>query len=807
MRLFKLLLSYLLFIAVFLFYQFKFTAIPPLGKFFDPFGGFWQNAESEDKQLDEFIDLEGLKLPVKILYDERLVPHIFAQNDHDLYFTQGYITASFRLWQMELQTHAAAGRLSEIVGEAAFNRDKESRRLGLGYGAEKALEMAMSHDTTQMILNAYADGVNAYIENLSSKNLPLEYKLLDYKPEPWSPLKTVLLLKYMSNMLTGHDNDFEMTNFLKLYGKENLEQLFPDFADTLQEPIVPIGTAFTQSEASPESPVIDMSDLIISDKQITKPEPGNGSNNWAVSGSKTDNGRPILCNDPHLSLNLPSIWFEMQMKSPNLNVYGATLPGAPGIIVGFNDSIAWGVTNGAIDVKDWYSVNIKDKSRKQYLYEGKWVDFEYRVEEIKVRGKGIIRDTVLYTNYGPVVYDINHSSGPEKNNMALRWTVHDPSNEAKVFYNLNRAFNFDDYEKALRDYDCPSQNFVFASYNNDIAIRHQGKIPNRFKDQGRFVMDGSDEDFQWKSYIPFDDLPQIKNPTRGFVSSANQHPTDNTYPYYYTGTFEYYRNRRINEQIGNMSNIKTEDMMRLQNDNFNIYASEALPIMLSYLDVSALDNSESQALTILKSWVYYNDPELPAPVYFEAWWDEFFNILWDEFDAHPSRSLEKPKIFHTIRYLQKTPEGFFTNRITTPENEKMHDLITLSYKLAVKKVEEWKTNQSKELNWANYKNTSIKHLSTLDAFSIKEVRNGGNASIVNATTPTKGPSWRMVVSPGKPVIAFGIYPGGQSGNPGSKFYDNAVDDWAKGKYYSLIMLENDDQQSGILFKQQAKPRN
>jgi penicillin amidase len=229
--------------------------------------------------------------------------------------------------------------------------------------------------------------------------------------------------------------------------------------------------------------------------------------------------------------------------------------------------------------------------------------------------------------------------------------------------------------------------------------------------------------------------------------------------------------------------------------------------MLSYLDVSALNNAESQTLTILKSWVYYNDPELPAPVYFESWWDEFSNLLWDEFHAHPTRTLTKPKIFHTIRYLQKTPEGFFTNRITTPENEKMHDLIFLSYKLAVKKIEDWKISQQKELNWANFKNTSIKHLSTLDAFSIKGVRNGGNASIVNATTPTKGPSWRMVVSPGKPVIAFGIYPGGQSGNPGSKYYDNAVDDWAKGKYYSLIMLENDDQQSGILFKQQARPRN
>lgn len=806
MRLLKTVASLLLFAIALVFFQFKFTELPPLGKFFDPFAGFWQNAVSEDQFVDEQLEFSGLQNSVKVLYDDRFVPHIFAQNDYDLYFMQGYITAKMRLWQMEMQTHAAAGRLSEIVGEKALKKDREARRIGLTYGAEKALEMAMKNDTSRLILNAYADGVNTYIEGLKSKNLPIEYKLLNYRPEAWSPLKTALLLKYMGNTLTGYDQDMEFTNFIKIYGLDQLNALYPDFPDTLQDPVIPKGKVFTKNAESVPTPADWSGFGYTNENQLLKPEPGNGSNNWAVSAEKTNIGRPILCNDPHLSLNLPSIWFEIQMHAPGINVYGASLPGAPGVIIGFNDSIAWGITNGAIDVKDWYRMTIKDKSRKEYLHDGKWETFQTRIEEFKVKGAPNFYDTVRYTSFGPMVYDLSFSESPEKQNLALRWTLHDPSNESITFYEMNRARNFDDYENALRNYECPGQNFVFASNNNDIAIRQQGKFPNRFKNQGKWIMDGNDIDHQWKSYIPFADLPADKNPSRGFVSSANQHPTDENYPYYYNGVFENYRNRRINTQLESMSEIKVEDMMRLQNDNFNLYAAEGLQLMLSYLNTTELDTKENNVLTILKSWVYFNDADISAPAYFKFWWDEFYELLWDEFDANADRSLVKPSIFQTIRYIQKTPEGLFTNKLSTPNNETMLDLVTLAFKTAVINSQQWEKENKRELTWANFKNTSIKHLSTLDAFSVKGVQNGGGASIVNATSATKGPSWRMIVSPGKPVIAFGIFPGGQSGNPGSKYYDNFIDDWAKGKYYTLKMIESDDQQSGILFKQFAKPK-
>lgn len=806
MQAFKAVISLLLFASAFVFYHFKIIDIPPLGKFFNPQYGFWQNAVSEDDEMNEMISIQGLKASVNILWDERMVPHIFAQNDEDLFFTQGYVTASMRLWQMEMQTHAAAGRLSEIVGSKALKVDREARRIGLKYGAEKALEMAMQNDTSRMMLESYAAGVNAYIDQLNNRNLPLEYKLLDYKPEPWSPLKTALLLKYMGNMLTGYDRDFELSNVQKLYGDDVLNKLFPDYPDTLIDPVVPAGTNFNRSFVnSPQASDYRPNRDLISAEQLMRPDPGYGSNNWAVAAEKTADGRAILCNDPHLSLNLPSIWFELQLHAPGVNVYGATLPGAPGVIIGFNDSIAWGVTNGAIDVRDWYQISIKDDKRAQYLYDGSWNDFTYEVEEFKVRGSGSIFDTILFTSFGPLVYDRNFASGKEKMNMALRWTLHEPSNESLTFYKLNRGRNFNDYRNALMTYDCPGQNFVFASHSNDIAIRQQGKFPVRDQGQGRTVQQGDDPNQQWKGYIPFDDIPESVNPQRKFVSSANQHPTDDSYPYYYTGVFEYYRNRRINQLLEEGSGMKIEDMMRLQNDNYNLYAAESLPLMLSYIDASEFSREELEALNVLKSWIFFNDAELEAPAYYEAWWEKFISMLWDEFESSEERSMRKPSTFHTIRYLQTDPEGMFTNRISTPEQERMFDLLNQSFKQAVVHIANWKKETGRQLSWANFKYTTIQHLSRLPAFSISGVLNGGGESIVNATSSRKGPSWKMIVSPGKPVVAYGIYPGGQSGNPGSAYYANAIEDWAKGKYYSLIFLENDGQNSGILFKQQAKP--
>lgn len=793
-----LILSVLVFIPM----QFRIGPLPDLGAFFNPFKGFWQQAEGSNPAVAEKISLKGLQYEASIVYDDRMVPHIFAQNDHDLYFIQGYVTASQRLFQMDLQTRVAAGRVSEVVGEKALSLDRENRRLGLGFAAEKSIETINKDPLSKLIMDSYAEGVNAFINGLTRKTLPLEYKLMGFEPEQWSPMRSALLLKYMANMLTGYETDFENTNAVKLLGYKVFNDIFPLFPDSLLDPIIPVGTAFRTADTLPASDYNFKPTEYNQEEALAypfnRPEPDYGSNNWAVHGSRTASGSPILCNDPHLGMNLPSIWFEVQMHTPELNVYGASLPGAPCVISGFNDSIAWGITNASMDVKDWYSIEFRDNSRQQYLFDGDWLNSESRIEEIKIRGSESVFDTVIYTLHGPVSFDKTYNEGAETVNRALKWTAHEGSNELLTFYNLNRGKNYNDYREAISWFKCPGQNFVFASAAGDVAITQQGKFVHRYPDQGRFVMDGSTSATLWKGFIPDSANPTIKNPERGWVSSANQHPTDASYPYWYTGHYEYFRNRRINEQLSFLDHAKTDDMMDLQNDNYNLYAAEILPLMLSQLDANEIRTQEIQILNQLNEWSYFNDAEQKAPACFQIWWDLFFNSIWDEFEGN-ERRLIKPDWFQTIRYLKNHPEGELIDNRKTPETESIKSLTSSSFHRMADSVESWKkANSGKEFNWAHYKHTTLTHLTRLPAFSIDDIENGGGKSIVNATSHNWGPSWRMVVSPGVAGQAFGVYPGGQSGNPGSRYYDNFVDFWVKGKYYNLLILKPDEQHQRIL---------
>ncbi|HNP97103.1 MAG TPA: penicillin acylase family protein, partial [Cyclobacteriaceae bacterium] len=291
------------------------TPIPPLGKFLDPFHGFWANAETKSVP-DHELAIEGLKDKVSVVYDSLLIPHIFANNDDDLYRVMGYVTAQHRLWQMEFQTHAAAGRVSEIIGEKALDFDRNQRRLGMVYGAENATQAHMADSVIGRMNKAYTEGVNAYIAGLTYEGFPLEYKLLDYAPELWTELKMGLLLKNMSKTLNIGEDDFQMTNALNLFGKEMLDILYPD-QEGVGDPIVDNPGGWRFDAVKLDTVPLALPDQLVNIEPTTQVVRGVGSNNWAVSGLKTANGSPILANDPHLSLSMPSIWFAAHMKSPN----------------------------------------------------------------------------------------------------------------------------------------------------------------------------------------------------------------------------------------------------------------------------------------------------------------------------------------------------------------------------------------------------------------------------------------------------------------------------------------------------------
>lgn len=772
---------------------------PPMGYLLDPHHGFWQNMYSEDQLAPEAIDMPGLSAPAKVLYDQQLIPHVFASNEADLYRIQGYVTAQHRLWQMEFQTIAASGRISEIVGSVALEVDRMTRRKGLGYGAELGLAYVKSeYPDMYRLLEAYAEGVNQYIEEMEDSQLPIEYKILNYKPEKWTPYKSLLLLKYMSDMLVG-DRDVEFSNLRKILGQEKLDILFPEFPEA-NDPVIEAEKSWDFDPLSIEIPegLAYPSDSLLIDP-MPVPEEGIGSNNWAVAGSKTKNGKPILANDPHLSLNFPSLWYSMQLSTPTHRVKGASLPGALGIISGFNDHIAWGVTNATKDARDWYKITFQDEARTRYRYGDDWKEATHRIEEIKIKGEKPFYDTVIYTQYGPVVYDRNFGAHRQDVNFSLKWTAHMGSNEQETFLQLNKAQSHRDYSAALDHFSAPAQNFVFASVSGDIAMRIQGKFPLKWKGQGKFFMDGADPRTEWQGYIPNAHNPSTLNPERGFVSSANQHPVDPSYPYYvFDNSFEQYRNRRLNSQLRMMDSITVEDMKALQFDDYHLHAAEALPVMLALLgsDYGSGDKAEHY-LEQLRSWDYFADPDEPAVSLFELWWKKTHSHCWQEWLGW-GVPVVLPSKYQTVKLLTDSPDSPLLDLKDTPQVEKASDHVRKGFEEMLQEMETWEKEEG-DYSWANYKQTSIQHLvPQFKVFSEEKIFTGGGRGMLNATSERHGASWRMVVELGKPIKAWGIYPGGQSGNPGSRFYKNFISKWASGEYLDFD-LRAEEQTDDALF--------
>ncbi len=797
----KLIASFLLMLSVGYGLNVKFGSVPPIGKFLNPYTGIWQN--ETDETTTGTLSIPNLKDKVTVHYDAQLIPHVFAQNENDLYRAQGYLTAKHRLWQMEFQTFAASGRLSEIIGEAALNYDRQERRRGMVYGAEQTLKKMSEDPTTLAQVQAYADGVNSYIAHLKPEDYPVEYKLLDYQPEAWTPKKTALLLMYMTKMLAGGDNDMENTNALRLFGKARFDLLFPDFYNHT-EPIIPKDHdwSFINVLQTPHPNTEPVLEAVA--ETITKPDPNYGSNNWAVSKEKSATGHAILANDPHLGLNLPNIWFVMQLSTPNHNVFGATLPGALGIISGFNEHISWGETNATRDVIDWYKIEF-NTNRTHYKYNKEWKPLKKRVEHIKIRGQEAYRDTVLYTHHGPVVYDKNFKSDNNLSGYAMQWTGFIPGNGQKTFTEMNKAKNYDDYKKALKHWVAPAQNFVFASTEGDIALWVQGQFPNKWEGQGKFVMDGSQPENDWQSFIPQKFNAHVKNPKRGFVSSANQTPVDEAYPFYvFNDGYETYRNRVINNYFNSKAQFSVDDFKDLHNNNYNLKASELMPYMLSRMDTTRFNSDEKEIYQLAKHWDYNNAMDEFGPSIWKAWWDVLYDMVWDEFEVE-NTALTTPFTYQTIALLKNNGDDDFMDLINTPEKETAKDLFRLSFSEAVKNLNTWKTKHG-SLKWINYKGTFAGHLlQALPAFSRFNIPIGGGKNIVNATAENWGPSWRMIVEMTSPPTALGIYPGGQSGNPGSQFYDNFIDKWAAGDYYQLHFLPNDTATKAIIGTQTLTP--
>ncbi len=807
MNFFKFFISAVCAAAIFYFFNTRITTpagkIPPVGKFLNPYTGFWQNVLPADRSPT--LHLPSLLSPVEVKYDSNGIPHIFAGNLQDLSLASGYVTASQRLWQMELVTHYAGGRLSEIFGDVTLAVDREYRRKGMTWSAQRTLKEWEKNDDIKEMLDAYALGVNHYIESLSYENYPIEYKILDYKPEAWEPLKSALLFKYMSHMLTTRETDIENTHFVKTYGKEMYDLLFPDFPEGV-DPVVPAGVKYDFEASLAKENRDSLFSMPFIAQVYDKPNPGLGSNNWAVGAAKSKSGNALLANDMHLTLNLPPIWFLAQYHTPDFNAFGHVLPGSPFIVQGFNDSISWGFTNAYRDLVDWYGIRFRNSERNEYFYEGKWLHAQKEIEHIKVREGADVYDTVVYTHHGPVVYDRNFLAEDPKVNLAMKWIAHSNTLEPLCFRKLLSARNHSDFTQAIQFFSCPPQSMAYADARGNIAMHVQGRFPVKYPDQGKFVMDGTTEKTEWPGTIPQDQNPHALNPTQGFVSSANQHPTDATYPYpIHINHYEYYRNRRINKVLAQKDSISLDDLKNLQMDSYSLKAEEYLPFMLDSLD----ENPRADAGAILqelKNWDFRYEARQAAPAYFEIWCDQLLKLAWKDLVA-ADYPMPIPSAYHTLWLLKNRPELTFFGQQNGGSKSNVTTLINTAFEGALKEIRDWQLeNPGQPLDRAGYFSSRVMHYARLKPFSVENIIAGGSPHSVNALGVGHGPSERIVIEMGSDIKAWHNLPGGQSGHPGDPHYLHFMDAWIKGEYFPVLFMKNkDDHADAVILSQTLSP--
>jgi penicillin amidase len=596
----------------------------------------------------------------------------------------------------------------------------------------------------------------------------------------------------MIDALNSRNYDLAATNSLAAFGRDTFDYLYPLW-NPRQQPIIPdTGQWKTIKPVFQQMPT-DQNLSFQHGNKIPEPSlPGafrdqNGSNNWAVAGSRTQSGFPILANDTHLPLRLPHVWFQQQIHTPELNCYGIVVPGVPGLAIGFNQDISWGFTNVSQEVTDWYRIDWTDASQTSYRVDGQVKQAELRIERIQIKGQPDVLDTVHYTIWGPVVYT---DPAEPLYNCAYRYSTHDVPEPESLgqFLDIAGGKNYADYRKAIPGLDCLSQNVVFASHSGDIALTVQGKLPIRAFEQGRFILDGSKSANSWHGFIPQEQLPAMKNPSRGFVFSANQHSTPPSYPYPYLGNFDDSRGRRIYERLVQMQRITPDSMKSIQLDNFNYLAADALPVLLRLLDRSVLNSGEQKLLAELEQWDGRYEKAAIAPTLFDMWYDSVYTQTWDELDQLRMANTDVlyPETWRFTEILETDTSSIFFDHPATTPRETAQDIVTEGFRLMARQALDMDRSA---LIWSTFKGFAIKHLTQIDAFSRLDVATSGTRNAPNAISKNHGPSFRMVVSMTRPVQAWGVYPGGQSGNPGSVYYDNMVDAWAAGDYYDLLLLD------------------
>ncbi|WP_442915495.1 penicillin acylase family protein [Mangrovibacillus sp. Mu-81] len=730
--------------------------------------------------------LRTLTRDVEVIRDKQGVPHISAANEKDLFIAQGYVQAQDRLFQMDLSRRQASGRLSEVIGGNTVERDKFFRTLGLRRAAE--VSYTAYPDETKQILEWYAEGVNAFMDEMKEDgSVPVEFMLLGYKPEKWTPIDSLTIGKYMAFDLGGHWQGQAFRYWaLKNLGEEKAFDLFPSYPEDATEILSSIGNLTIDIEDSFAAAVI--------------PPEFNGSNNWVVSGEKTANGKPLLADDPHLSLGTPSIWYQMHLKAPELNVSGVIFAGIPGIILGHNEEIAWGVTNTGPDVQDLYIEQRHGQDPSLFKYNDNWEKATIIEEPIRVKGEEVIPYEVVITRHGPIISEFANQAD-DRQALSLRWTALDPSLELQAILNINKAGNWLEFETALEDFHTPTQNFVFAAKDGTIAYKANGKIPIRKKGDGLLPVPGWDPEYEWEGFIPFGELPSVVNPEKGFAATANNKVIDDSYPYHISHHWaQPYRYMRISQYLEENDDLTIEDMKKLQMDQVNLQASEFVPLFIEALKDKELTSEEDQAIKLLQRWEYKDDKSEAAPLLFHFWMNTLSEEMFKNKIPPDMMKLFESRQMIVDEMLRKARRGEVSSWFDPFGGYEGYLQITLN-----KALEDLQAAYGPDMNewqWGDYHKVYFEHpISSaspiLERFFNKKdpVSVGGSRVTVQAASYNKeglvnhGASWRFVIDVANLYEGYHIVGPGQAGHFKSKWYDDQIDAWVQGDYHRTSLSE------------------
>ncbi len=650
------------------------------------------------------IQLSGLKGEVEVFRDSFGIPHIFAENEKDLYMAVGYVMAQDRLWQMDLLRRVTTGRLAEILSDDLLDVDQLMRSLEMTKKSTRIYNRA--DPQLKACIEAFSEGVNQFIEE-NKKRLPFEFRLLAYSPEPWKPIHSINLIGYMAwDLSTGWPNELTLHKIKEKVDIDKFNGLIPNIPGQSTS----IYPNFQLDEA--EGEVLSALDQVTQKLDELGLDIFRGSNNWVAAGSKTKSGKPLLANDMHLGLSIPGVWYQMHQVIPGkLDVSGVVLPGQPLIVAGHNQNIAWGFTNVMTDGLDFYQETINPNNPNEYLLDGEWKKFKTIDEKIINMAGDTLIMTNKFTHRGPVVTSIKAIPGKT---ISMNWIGLLKSNELSTVYQLNRAKNWDEFREALRTFVSVNQNVVYADTEGNIGLQSTIGIPIR-ESGGMGVYPGDTSLYDWKGLVPFEELPFEFNPASGFLSSANNRTTDPDYPHYISSWFDLpYRQDRIQELLKETDQIEIADYIRIQADQTSKMAQKFNPIFVEQLAKSEkLSEAEKEALGILRTWDFNLTRESVAATIFEyLYFNTCKELVFDELgeDLFKEFSGKKIMIKNFMENMLTNQESSWCDNIQTKDNvESFSQIVEIAFRESLLQIAAEMGPKSSKWEWGKVHTITLEH--------------------------------------------------------------------------------------------------